>query len=295
MAIALADGAMVPVGNDLPPAGSVTLSEQKGVVESHGSESILRFSARVSNTLPVALRAIRVGFLLASDEETLQKLDATALYRHDGPQLAANVGVVNERVVLAVPAKSERQLELTVHLAGNGSDPHAFVTHVLGYELADLSTRMLFDLLATQAASDEVAAVQAFGLSGGSDERLQARRRWLARTPELMPGLVAELDRVVPDRPSESEAFRRVFAARAAGVLGGDAAERALRRALRDPGLARFDEPLQVLRIARVLGSSLETPLAFALPAEARRMNDVVAAALVDCLGLDNGVPNARD
>lgn len=269
-----------------PPAGAVALALQRGVLDTGGATPTLRVTARAQSTLTVAVQAVKVGVLYASDASTLATADPAALYRA-GTGGEGRVGVVVQVVRVELPPRGDARLEVTAPVRPSGPQPFVFQTHVLGFELGDASAGLLFGLLATQAPSDEVAAVSALALGGDAATRLAARRRWAPQASTLVAGLAQELERKIPARPSEAETFRRVFAARALGVLGGDEATKALRKRAGDPDLSRFDETLQVLRIARVIGSPLETPLAFAVPPQAQRMADVLAVALEDCAGLE--------
>jgi hypothetical protein len=281
--------AAAPLSDPGAAAGAVTLADQSAQVDT-GAVVTLELRARVVSTLPVAVRAVRLGVLYARDQAALTGVDAASLYRRGSAAGAeSQVGVVDRRVEVALGPRGDARLELTVPIPPGGPPPEVFQTHVLGYELAELSPGVVFELLSTQAASDEVAAVQAFGLDGERDARLAARRRWASRAADLVPGFVRELERPVAERPTEADTFRRVLAVRALGVLGGTAAERALRQHREDVGLSRFDEPLQVLRIARVVGSPLETPLAFAVPADVQRLAELYTVALGDCASLEIG------
>jgi hypothetical protein len=275
------------------PAGAVALSDQHAIVDSSGPSEVLRLTARVKSKLPVPVRAVRVGVLFAADAQALATADPSALYKRGRAEEGEPIGVIQANAGVTVAPRGEGKLELSATLKQGGPVAQAFVTHVLGYELGGLSAGLLFDLLSTQAACDEVAAVDALGLGAARPEPLAARQRWAAERAQLVPALARELERRIPERPVESETFRRVYAARALGVLGGPAAEHALRKLLRDPDLARFDEPLQILRIARVIGSRLETPLAYAVPAQAQHMRDVLAAALEDCTSLAADKPSS--
>jgi hypothetical protein len=268
--------------------GAVRLTQQRIKIEHTNTDVMLHFSGQVTNTLSVALRSLRLGILLAADEPMLRQADAAALYRQLPTTLDARVRAIDQIVAVSIPAQADKAIEFRVMLDASQPSPQAFATHVLGYDLDDISADVLFELLATQTAADELAAVQALELNGDAVARLQARRRWAGRQAQVAPALVAELNRAIAARPSESETFRRIFAVRAVGVLGADGGERALRDLLRHPDLDRFDEPLQVLRIARAAGAPLETPLAFALASRSQRMVDVVAAGLSDCVGLEN-------
>ena len=277
------------VAGDAPaeaPAGNVSLSHQRAQLDLTTSAPALRFSATAHNELPVRVESVRVGILFAASGSALAAADASALYRRGAAKPGAAVGVVDRAAPVVVPPGSAVAFELAIPLDGPAPEPQAFRTHVLGYTLSEASATLLLGLLDTQAAADEVAAVSFLALDGDAPARLAVRRRW-GKTAELVRGFAAELERPIPERPSERDTFRRLFAARALGVLGGRVSARALRKLAADSGLERFDEPLQVLRIARLMGSRLETPLAFAIPPGAQRMADVVGLAIEDAVGLE--------
>jgi hypothetical protein len=266
----------------------VVLSEPVADIDPTASPPRLRVRVRARSSLDVPVDGVQVGLLFAETPEALQGMDPSRLYRQGAP--SPEVGVVRHAAPIELPPRGVVTAAFDVAVPVGAPRPAIFVSHVLGYGLADVDAATLFALLGTRAAADEVAAVGAFGLTGDAAARAAARRRW-AHKAALRADLAASLLAPIPPRPSQGEAFRRVFAVRALGVLGGPAAVDTLQELQRRPGLEAFDEPLQVLRIARVSGSTLETPLAFAVPETCRRMRDVVDAALADTGALDDVEP----
>jgi hypothetical protein len=265
----------------VPTDGSgLTLDGQRGELDVSGKQPRLRFSVLAKNKLPVAIERIRVGVIYAEDGEILRKLDAAQVYKNKD-QGGTAYGVVDQEVAAVVGAGGEVEVHLEVPVREGGPSPRSFVTYVLGYTLGAVHAPVLLDLLGTDAASDELAAVTALALTGAPFEQLAVRQR-LHERQDLLIDFVAEVTRTVPERPSERDTLRRVFAVRALGVLGGADARAALARLREESTLSRFDEPLQVLRIARLVGSRLETPLAFAVPAAANTMADLVGTAMAD-------------
>ncbi len=267
----------------------MTLSQHHGEIDSTGPAPVLRFTVRAQSHVRAPVDSVYLGIIFAASPADLAGADPSRLYAK-GPALGERLGVIKELAPVSLAAGGEATLVLTFPLGAGQPSPQAFFVHVLGYGLADADAALLFGLLETESPSDEAAAVDAMGLKADRAGRQAARLRW-SKKPLLTRDLVLEATRPVPERPSEAETFRRVFAARALGVLGGGAAERALKRLLADPGLGRFDEPLQVLRIARVIGSDIETPLAFVVPAQAQSMAELVATALAEVNGLTTAVP----
>ncbi len=264
-----------------PVAAAVTLVGQRVALDA--AEGDLTVEVTIQNHLDVPLTAVDVGWLLAPSAEALGAVtDPGALYlAKDDPKHAmppAGVVVLRKVVGVAVKAHASAPASFVVPLVG--SIPQVYRTHILGYALADANVPLLLRLLSGSAAADERAAVDFFSLTGSAQERAAARARldaprWLA---ELAPRLGAP----VPQRPSATELHERLFAVRAAGVLGGERAEQLL-TGLRDRGdIMGFDELLRVVLIDRLRGTRLETPLAFAVPASARSFRDVVDAALDD-------------
>ncbi len=256
----------------------VTLYGQRAELVGEGNNATLLVSMTAKNHLAVPIDSVRVGVLWAQAPEQIEGADPAKLYR-DGPQ--GGVGVIDEQVALSLKPGEEAPFALRAAVPPHSPQPRTFRTHVLGYNLAALSAPLLFDLLTTEAPADELAAVDALALWGDAAARARARARW-GGDAALVQAFVDEATSGVQERPSEAQTFRRVYAVRALGVLGGDVARRALEQLLRDAEMSRFDEPLQVLRIARLRGTRLETPLAYVVPPHAARFFDLVTVALDD-------------
>ncbi len=272
-------------------AARVTLHGHRGELDVSTGTPQLRFELKAQNNLPVPVREIEVGILFAGAEAALKDIDAGKLYQSEA-QAGRQVGALRVHVAVELPAQGEAPVVIHRPLAAGEPEPRAFRTHVLGYRLAALSAPLLLELLASEVAADEVAVVDTLALAGTAAEKRTARKQW-AQTPNLVAALVEQAGADPGSAPSHALTLRRVFAVRALGVLGGEQALSALKGLLRDPRLNAFDEPLQVLRVARVVGSPLETPMAYAVPPHAHRMHDVVAAALDDAVGPREDPPPA--
>jgi hypothetical protein len=271
-------------------AGGVTLEEHHGELDSSAAAPLLRFTVKARNRLSVPVDGVLVGILFAETAAVLEAADPSKLYAR-GPAGGERIGVVKQLVHVRLAPHALSPIELALPVRPGQPEPRAFFTHVLSYGLADADAGLLFQLLETQAPADEAAAVDALALNGDRPARQAARLRWAGKA-NLLRDLLAEATRAIPERPNEAETFRRVFVVRALGVLGGDAADKALRSLLRDGNLSRFDEPFQVLRIARLMSSEFETPLAFAVPVTAPRLVDLVTVALDDVQGLEQQTPS---
>ncbi len=258
----------------------LTLMGQHGELDLTQKTPTLRFSVLIKSGLSVPVEGVRIGVLFANTAGPLEKAEAAALYRK-GTSPQGEVGVIDSHVKVKVQPEGEAPVVLEIPLKPGDPEPRAFVTHVLGYDLGAVKGALLLQLLSTEAASDEFAAVSALGLLGDHAARQSARRRH-GPDAELHGILRAEATHPVPARPSETETFRRVYAIRGLGVLGGAQARQALEEVQKLQGLERFDEPLQVLRIARLVGSPIETPLAYSIPRDIQGMRQLVELALKD-------------
>lgn len=262
----------------------VTLHGHRGALDASLAEPRFSFEVTVRNGLAVPVSAVEIGVLFAQAPEALEAVRDPGRSYRDATARPKDVGVVRQRVPVSLPAGGEVAARFSTPLEQDAPEPQVFLTHVLGYTLADATPALLFDLLRTEAAADEVAAVGFLAVAGEPADKREVRRR-LAEDRVWTEALVSRVTAPIPARPSQEQAMARLYAVRALGVLGGSAARRALEALQGDATLGAFDEPLQVLRVARVVGSRLETPLAFAVPATARQMRDVVAAALEDLGG----------
>lgn len=288
LALALAL-AVVPAGADVSPSTctGVALASHRGEVGTIDGAPVLRYSVRVLNHLRVAVAALDFGVLFAATAADLAAANPARLYAA-GAAARGAVGVGRQRVLVTLPAGAEADVVVTVRLDAERPAPVAFYADLLGYELAVADGALLLELLGTATPCDEAAAVDALALRADRADRAKARARWHA-DPSLVAMLAAEVTLPVPRRPRDLETFRRVYAVRALGVLGGKAAAKALGALAADPDLDHFDEPLQVLRVARAHGSPIETPLALALPEAVERMSELVALARADLTDLSSG------
>lgn len=257
----------------------VTLEGQRGALDLSGARPRLVFSVLAHSTLAVPVAAVEVGVLFAATEQALQRADASALY--NAGVGSTTVGVLRQRVAVALPPGGRAAVEVGVELRPGQPDPLAFRTHVLGYRLAQVTAAVLLELLGTRAGADEVAAVETLAVTGTAAEKRAVRERWGADR-ELVATLAATVREPLPAQPNVDAVLRLVYVVRALGVLGGDTAGATLRALLADPSLAGLDEALLMLLTARVVGSPLETPIAFAVPPTARHFSEVVATALAD-------------
>jgi hypothetical protein len=256
----------------------------------------LVFWARAHSDLPVQLEAIEVGILFARKQQDFETAGVAELYsgrsRQDGDR---RVGVVRTWVEIDLAGGGEQPLRVEAALAAGDPEPAAWVAHVLGYRLADVNVALLRELVSTHVLADEAAVVETLALAGGAERKHAVRQRWGGRT-DLTRNLVELAQAPLPDTVGIQVAIERVMAVRALGVLGGDVAEEALRALLAAPRQDRLSESLVVMGIAR-LRSPLEAPMAGALPPQAVRLADVVAAAQGDLPGWEvarseaSGVP----
>jgi len=273
------------------PQAGVSLLSERAEVDTNAVPAELVLHLRAENHLPVAVSELDIGVLYAATQQELAKARPEALYgRPDEVAYASGtVGVVRRRIKTQVQSNSDARLEIRAALPPGTPLPQAIGVHILGYSTVSLDAALLFAALRTHAAADEVAAVGALALTSGPTEKLAARAR-LASQADLVADIAARALDPVWGEPSQSDALERVYAVRALGVLSGERARQAL-RALRDRAeLTRFDTAVQGLAVARLVGSPLTTPVAFAVPAEADGMAAVVEAALADAkLGEEHG------
>ena len=67
-------------------------------------------------------------------------------------------------------------------LSPGDPEPLAWLTHVLGYRLADFDVPLLSELVSSDVFADEVAVVRTLGLAGDVARKRAVRQRWGART-----------------------------------------------------------------------------------------------------------------
>ena len=297
---------VAPTIDVAPATSSVWLDGHRGVLDASAEPPQLRLLALGHNHLDVAIEAIEIGVLFAAEAKTLGTADLARLYQPeealkrdsargvDGSTMGeARIGASRQWVDVRIEPGAEAVIALSLTPQSNDPEPATWVTHVLGYRLAEVNTDVLFGLLHTDVFSDEVAAVHTLGLTDAS-RKSQVRSRFGQQT-DLITGLITAATAKPKADPDFQDALDRVFAIRALGVLGGNEARTALESLLASSVLDPLDEPLLVVSIARLRNTPLEAPLAFAVPVQARRMRDVVTAALDDAAGRQPAATPAAD
>lgn len=257
-------------------AAWVTVSAERADFVAEDSPPTLRFGATVTSRLPVAVASVDIGIAFADNAEALAAVDVAGLY--ESPTLAGKVAVIRRSLPVVLAPNGTAVVEMTGELSEASPQPRAFQINLLGYRLARIPPDVLLNMVGTESAADEVAAFEALGLLG-DDRRKQQARDTLAGDEALVKSLADEALRLIPPSPSHRETLRRCLAILGLGVIGGDVARAALRDLSRGTSIEHFDEPLQTIRSGRLIGSKLETPLAFVLPASANVMSKVVAHA----------------
>lgn len=296
MTILLALLCITTTGIEAPPnTSSVWLDGHRGVFDASAEPSVLRLRALGHNHLNVPIEAVEIGVLFASEPQTLVNADLSRLYQ---PQAALqrdnargvdtrtdknHIGALRQWVDVRIEPKGEAVISLNFAPRPGDPEPATWVTHVLGYRLAEIDFDLLTALLHTDLFIDEVAVVETLALID-TTRKDRVRSRWGTRS-DLITTLITAATAPPAANPNFQDALDRVFAIRALGVLGGGKARTALESLLTDSVLDPLDEPLLVVSIARLRNTPLEAPLAFAVPRQAKRMRDVVTAALDDVVG----------
>ena len=253
--------------------------EQRANLDPNGQQ--IHANMTLQSRLPLGVRGVRLGFLLAESDAALQGVDTDTVY--DAP---AAPGVPLKAVAYDAPLNLAPQAVITSNLtvpmdAPVTFSPKVFLTHVLAYHLSDVDVTTLLELVNSSASVDQVAACEAFALLGDPNAKAAARQRW-SKKDTLRRELTEVLQRPAPAAPEQADTFGRIYAARALGVLGGAEAYEILNNLAQDPNLSQFDAPLQVLQRARQGATPQRVPLAFAIPADATSFAAVVQAALAD-------------
>ena len=122
--------------------------------------------------------------------------------------------------------------------------------------------------------ADEMTLVRELGVL----ER-KVKERLTSQDQRTRDRLIEELQKEIPDRPDLEFVRQRVMMVLALGRLSSSESDQALEKLLEDPARHRLNEPLQLLRIARLSSTIWESPLAFALRPKVRIFDDVVLQA----------------
>jgi hypothetical protein len=263
----------------------VLLSGHRGGLDLEADPPVLKLSVLARNTLAVPVDRVTVGLLFAAEQSALAAYDPAVLYRSP-PAPPTDVGAFRRSVETLIEPGADVPLTVEMQLGEGYPSPQVFQTHILSYRLAAVKPDLLFELVNTDVPADELAVVETLALAGDASAKRAARERW-GSDASLVAGLVLRLRQPVEGTADLETTMAWICAVRALGVVGGPLAAATLQPLLDDSRLPAFDDELQVVRAARAQHSRLEVPLAYAMPPEARRMQDVIAAALSDASSLD--------
>ena len=256
-----------PEPNSVDVQERVTLVAPRGEIQNQGHRAIVTIRGEVTNRLPVAIDRVEIGVVFGESDEALRAVEPSLLYSESLPDRSGVGGLVREGLLRVEPGMTV-PFVVSVDIGTPSWPVESFGVHLLGYGLRDITAEVVLALVGGPAVADEVAALRAFGLTESLSDQYRARKRWASKS-ELIDGLRTALLRSVEVRPSQFDVARRAYAALALGVLGPEASEGAFKRGSTLKGIERLDEVYQVLRIARLSGSAVTTPLAQALPAQA--------------------------
>lgn len=234
----------------------------------------LVLDVEVINRHVVPVSHVEVGLLAADSDSALERARELGQTYLDAKRARDGVTALRGVADAQLGPGDTKRATLTFEWPNDAPEPQAFVTHVLGYQLVGPALPLLLSMLATDRPADERAALGVFGLMEDAVEQAQARAR-LAGDATLAAGLIERARRVPSEAPTQQDAFESAFVLLALGVLGGTEALAALEHVGATDAFERLTEPYQVLRAARLTGNRLETPLAFALPVEARSIREL--------------------
>jgi len=243
-------------------------------------DDALHFEVEAVNGLPEVVTSMEIGVVCAASREALKGLAPVKIYPPER-RLFSGEGVVaiRERVAVSLGAGESRRIEFKRPLAGKGGVeggvPAAFVSHLLGYTLRDVSAAGLLRLLNTRAAADKWAACNALGLLSEGLSPGDARRA-LREDAAFVTTLRALLKTPLLSPPPAETAMRWVFGVLALGAHGGDEAVKLLWELRRREDLALLDEEFHVIRLAGLSRSVFETPVAMTFPASVVTVAELV-------------------
>lgn len=258
------------------PEALVVLGEPRVQLFADETPARLRIEVSAESSAPLGVTELELGVLFAASADAIASAPAAVLYEAGSTD---GVGVWRRRVAANITPGGSSVVSWSGAAPAGAPQPRAFAMHVLSYRLAQVSADALLSIVAAGTAADELSAVQHLGLHGNKRRR-QAIRDSLGADAALISGLAACANADIVARPDERETVRRLYCVRALGVLGGAGALTALTQLQQNSGLAGFDEPLQVLRTARLTSSRLEAPMAYLVPGKAVHMRGVVKAAI---------------
>ena len=257
----------------------ITVVEQRANLDPNGQQ--LHATMTLQSRMPIAVQGVRLGFLLAESDAALKGIDVDKVY-DEAPADGRAIKAVPYDAAMNLPPQATVTTNLSVPMdAAVTFSPKVFLTHVLGYHLSDVDASTLLELVNSTASADQVAACEALALLGDPNAKAAARQRW-GKKDGLRQEFIEVLKQPAPAAPEKMDTFRRLYAVRALGVLGGPEAYEALSALAQDPDVGQFDSPLQVLQRARQESTPQRVPLAFAIPADATTFAAVVQAALLD-------------
>lgn len=276
----------------------ITLHDIRATITSSPSPA-LRVRARVHNTLPVAITHVYLGLIYGRQTQDIPPWDIGHLYSTPPSYAKSHYGTLLQTHAITLGPRAHQNIAFTAPIPAAAVDAQAFGVHLLGYDLGDaVYGGLLLSLLHTGSPADEWAAAHAMGLVEAPEEanaspdavgthpaltHKQLTRARFAHNTQLAITLAdtatAALAAPLPDHKTTLTA---VYCILALGVLGGPIAHETLTQLAKHGSLRLYDEPLQVIAIAKRQRSVWESPLAHALPPSVHSLHDVITAAEVD-------------
>ena len=256
-----------------PPQSALRIQDARLETSTEGGDAKTRFVAVAVNELDEPVEALDIGLLLGREDVTLNTAQVADIY---AGKLVEGFHYQRFTMAQVIPARERAMISHPVQVPSD-SAPQLFA-HLLGYELSILSEASLLKLLDSRAAADETAVLQSLGfvLQGGAWQ-LKADR--LKPDPTMLSWL-EKLDADWPLKPTLRDLKQLCVGAIAASLEDSAASRNRLQMVAERGDIERFDEPLQLLRTARLTSTPLASPLAFVMPDEPATMAGVLGVMM---------------
>jgi hypothetical protein len=287
MAIVIASW-VLPTTVEGPTAALRLESARLEMVERAGQSGV-RFAAVVVNELDETVNSLDIGIAIGLEEPRISLQDLPSIYA--GRQID---GVDYQRVAIVTEVVGHSRVAVSQPVNLSHVGRHQFFSHLLGYGLLDPTQATLLRLLESRVAADEMAVVGSLGLSFHEGQwqvepEMSSVRAKAAQWLDVM-------DADWPLKPTLRDLKQLCVGALAASLDGSEKSRAKIRHMAERSGIEWFDEPLQLLRTARLVSTPLESPLAFLIPDEPVTMAAALTALadggieLVEALPPEPGV-----
>ncbi|MEC9464970.1 MAG: hypothetical protein VX834_04245 [Myxococcota bacterium] len=241
------------------PEPAVRIQDARVETQVEQGETRSKLVAVVINELDEAIQGVDLGVIMSPVGTQLSPEELVRIYGGE-----SQARVYQHRLLVDAEISGKARVLISEPLELPEDPDLQLSAHLLGYRLSTVSELTLLRLLESRVAADEMAVVESLGLRWKGTRWLRDKEPSVSMRVAL--SWLDKLDADWPLKPSLRDLKQLCVAALAASLDGSEVNRERLRGLSRRRGIAWFDEPLQLLRTARLTSTPLQSPLAFVVP-----------------------------